>query len=299
MPITHGISRRELLIGSAVALTISAQTPLPTIDDFFREITNDWVRHDPSLATRAHYFEGDEQDRLSRQLTPRTLEWRRDRITRARKGLTDLRKFDRTRMSEVQRVSADLLDWQLDVVVQEEPYLDYTYPLEQMNGANVNLVEVLTVSYPVSNERDAENYLAALSQASTRLDESISDAKRLASKKVIPPRFILNATVKQMQGFVDSAPAQNPFVTAYLEKLNAIKGLPDARRESLRAEAEKIVAAQIYPAWNRGISLLRSQIPASTDDAGLWHLQGGDAAYAYFLRRFTTALHGTSLEAQR
>jgi uncharacterized protein (DUF885 family) len=283
------VSRRELLIGSAVALAASIHSQAQTtIDDFFREITDDWVRHDPTLATRAHYFEGDEQDRLARQLTPRTLEWRRDRIARARKGLTALRKFDRARMSDAQRLSADLLDWQLDIVVQEEPYLDYTYPLEQMNGANVNLVEVLTVSYPVSNEREAENYLAALSQASTRLDESVSDAKRLAAKKVIPPRFILNATVKQMRGFVDSAPAQNPFVTAYLDKLNTIKGLPEARRESLRAQAEKIVAAQIYPAWNRGIALLQSQIPNSTDDAGLWHLQGGDAAYAYFLRRFTT-----------
>jgi uncharacterized protein (DUF885 family) len=283
------VSRRELLIGSAVALAASIHSQAQTtIDDFFREITDDWVRHDPTLATRAHYFEGDEQDRLARQLTPRTLEWRRDRIARARKGLTALRKFDRARMSDAQRLSADLLDWQLDIVVQEEPYLDYTYPLEQMNGANVNLVEVLTVSYPVSNEREAENYLAALSQASTRLDESVSDAKRLAAKKVIPPRFILNATVKQMRGFVDSAPAQNPFATAYLDKLATIKGLPDARRESLRAQAEKIVATQIYPAWNRGIALLQSQIPNSTDDAGLWRLQGGDAAYAYFLRRFTT-----------
>jgi uncharacterized protein (DUF885 family) len=283
------VSRRELLIGSAVALAASIHSQAQTtIDDFFREITDDWVRHDPTLATRAHYFEGDEQDRLARQLTPRTLEWRRDRIARARKGLTALRKFDRARMSDAQRLSADLLDWQLDIVVQEEPYLDYTYPLEQMNGANVNLVEVLTVSYPVSNEREAENYLAALSQASTRLDESISDSKRLAAKKIIPPRFILNATVKQMRGFVDSAPAQNPFATAYLDKLATIKGLPDARRESLRAQAEKIVATQIYPAWNRGIALLQSQIPNSTEDAGLWRLQGGDAAYAYFLRRFTT-----------
>ena len=43
----------------------------------------------------------------------------------------------------MQRVSAEVLDWQLDTIVREEPYLDYTYPLEQMNGANVGLVETL------------------------------------------------------------------------------------------------------------------------------------------------------------
>src|ERR1035438_4412476 len=188
MAFTDGISRRELLVGgigvTAAASHLAAQTT-PNIDDFFRDLTADWVRHDPSLATRAHYFEGDEQDGLSRQLTPRTMEWRRDRIARSKKALAELRKFDRTRMTDVQRVSADLLDWQLDMVVQEEPYLDYTYPLEQMNGANVGLVENLTVSYPLTTERDAENYLVVLKEAATRLNEATADAKRLAAKKVV------------------------------------------------------------------------------------------------------------------
>ena len=37
-----------------------------TIDDFFRDFTADWIRHDPNLATRARYFTGAEQDRLER-----------------------------------------------------------------------------------------------------------------------------------------------------------------------------------------------------------------------------------------
>src|SRR5580698_1601764 len=152
MAFSDGISRRELLVGSigvAAAASQAAGQNNPNIDDFFRDLTEDWIRHDPSLATRANYFTGDERDRLARQLTPRTAEWRLDRIARARKGLAELRKFDRAFMTEVQGVSAELLDWQLDTVIREEPYLDYDYPLQQMNGANVGLVETLTVSYPL------------------------------------------------------------------------------------------------------------------------------------------------------
>jgi uncharacterized protein (DUF885 family) len=287
-------SRRELLLAGVAATTCGSQATAqtsPNVDDFFRDVTADWVRHDPSLATRANYFSGDERDQLARQLTPRTLEWRRDRIARARKVLVDLRKFDRARMTELRRVSAELLEWQLDTVIREEPYLDYTYPLEQMNGANVGLVETLTVSYPLLNERDAENYLVVLAQAAARLDEATAEARRLAAKRVVPPRFILQATIKQMQGFVDSSPGQNPFVTSFAEKIAALektKSIPDARREALRAEAEKIVGARIYPAWKRSIALLQSQVAGSTDDAGLWHLKGGDEAYAFNLYRFTT-----------
>lgn len=287
---TGSISRRELLIGSVALVSAGAYAPAQTtsVDQFFRDVTADWVRHDPSLATGGRYFAGEDHDQLSRQLTPRTIEWRRERIARARQALAQLRKFDRARMTELQRVSTELLEWQLDMVIQEEPYLDYGYPLEQMNGANVALVEALTVRYSVLTERDAENYLAVLAQAAARLDESTAEARRLAAKNVMPPRFILQATIKQMQSFVDSSPGRNPFVTSFAEKLTGVKLITDARREALRMEAEKIVAAQIYPAWKRAIALLQSQVPASTDDAGLWHLKGGDEAYAYNLRRYTT-----------
>jgi uncharacterized protein (DUF885 family) len=171
----------------------------------------------------------------------------------------------RTRLTEAQQVSANLVGWQLDDVIREEPYLDYNYPIQQMGGANVQLVESLTVRYPVLTERNAENYLVVLAQVAARLDEATAEARRLAGKTIVPPRFILQATVKQMQSFVDSSPAHNPFVTAYAEKLAAMKSIPDERREAFRAEAEKIVAAQIYPAWKRGAALLQLRWPLASE----------------------------------
>ena len=258
------------------------------IGDFFQEFTDDWVRHDPDLATAARYFSGAEQDGLERQVTPRTVEWRRDRIRRARQGLAELRRFDRARLTDAQRHAADIMDWQLDMRVREEPFLDYTFPLEQMNGANVTLVEALTVRHPLATERDAENYVAALGQVATRMDESTAEARRLEAREFIPPRFILAATIKQMQAFAEMAPAQNPFVTAFADRIAAIQSLPVAKREQLRADAEKIVVSQIYPAWMRGLAVLQSQTGRATDDAGLWRRQGGADAHKYFLEYFTT-----------
>jgi uncharacterized protein (DUF885 family) len=286
------MSRRNFL---AAGVTLAAtptfgQSPSasPSIDDFFRDFTADWVRHDPNLATGARYFSGDEQDRLERQLTPQTLPWRRDRIQRARQGLADLRKFNRSSLTETQRISADLMEWQLDEVVREEPFFDYTFPLEQMNGANVRLVETMTVRHPLLTERDAENYVAALGEVRAQMEEAIDEARRLETKNIIPPKFILQATVKQMQGFVDPSPGQNPFVTAFDQKMAAIQSLPEAKRQKLRADAEKVVGDDIYPAWKKAIALLEAQSAKATDDAGLWRLKGGADAYTYFLHRFTT-----------
>lgn len=272
----------------AAALSAQQRTPSGNIDDFFRDFTAEWVRGNPNQATASRYFSGEEQDRLERQLTPQTLEWRRGRIQLARRGLAELGRFDRARLNEAQRVSADLMQWQLDTVVREEPYLDYSFPLEQFNGANVGLPYILTVVHPLLTEKDAENYVAALGQVDTRMEEAIAEARRRAAKGILPPRFIIQATVKQMQSFIDPSPGQNPFVAVFAQKTAAVKSIPEAKRERLRTQAEKIVADQVYPAWRKAIALLESQSPRATDAAGLWRLEGGAEAYTYDLGRFTT-----------
>src|SRR5437879_10913475 len=141
---------RGSVVAAAALLVTSALVAQPRqIDDFFRDFTAEWLRGNPGLATRTRYFTGPEQDALERQLTPDTDAYRRARIGLARKGLKELSAFNRGALSASQQISADLLQWQLDTVVQEEPYLDYTFPLQQMNGVNVSVVEGLTVGHPL------------------------------------------------------------------------------------------------------------------------------------------------------
>jgi len=277
------------MLGAGAASKVSfAQNSQRSIDDFFRDFTDDWVRINPDQATSLRYFTGPEQDQLERQLTPLTLASARQRLRAARKGLAELRKFDRTAITETQRVSAQVMAWQLEMVVAEEPYWDYMFPLEQMNGWNVSAVEWFTVARPLSKPRDAENYLAALGQVSVRMEEAIALSRRLAAKNVLPPRFIIEATLKQIQNFLDPSPGQNPFVTVFADKIATVDAIPVARREQLCAEAEKIVGGQIYPSWKKAAAILQSQLARSTNDAGLWRLKGGAEAYAFFLRRYTT-----------
>ncbi len=266
-----------------------------TIDDFFNDFAAEWVRSNPDQATATRYFTGAEQDRLEQQLTPATDAYLRARIELASKGLVELGKFDRAGLTEQQRVSAELAQWQLQTVVDQEPYIDFVFPLEQMNGVNVRVVEALTVRHPLLTDKDAVNYVAALGQVSTRMEEAIAEARRRADKGVLPPRFILQATVRQMRGFTEPSPNQNPFVTVFAQKIDGIQSMPETRRQMLRAQAEQIVAAQIYPAWKKGVELLESQMARATDEAGLWRFKSGSNAYAYALRRFTT----TNLTAEQ
>ncbi len=270
----------------AAGVVSSAQTR--TVDDFFRDFTAEWVRGDPNLAARTRYFTGAEQERLERQLTPLTREYEASRVALARKGLADLRAFDHTQMSDDQRLSVDLLDWYLDMIVHGARYHDYSFPLQQHSGANIGLVNVLTVTHPVATAADASNYIARLREVGPRMLEAVAEAERLAAAGLIPPRFILTATIAQMRQFVTPPAADNPLVTAFVGKLAAVTSLNDAQRTDFRTEAEKIVSASVYPAWRKALAALEPLVVKATDEAGISRFPGGAEAYAFFLARFTS-----------
>jgi uncharacterized protein (DUF885 family) len=142
--------------------------------------------------------------------------------------------------------------------------------------------------HPLATERDAENYVAKLEQVSLRMNEAIERAKRIEAKGLIPPRYILDATIKQMQRFADPAPASNPLATTLASKMNDVPGISAEKRAALLERAAKVIGEQIYPAWRRGVALLESQMPKAPAEAGLADYQGGAEAYADRLREFTT-----------
>jgi uncharacterized protein (DUF885 family) len=300
---TGGLSRRDFLAAAGAAsagLMLGARAwgadaPAAAaggnaaLNAFFDDFAAQWVRMSPDTATSLRYFKGAEQDALERQLTPaRTQAWRAQRVALARTGLARLAAFPTGSMDKTQRIAADLMKYQLADVVQGERFEDYGFPLEQMNGDSVRLVETLTIRHTVLTPRDAENYLAALAQVPARMDEGIAEARRLESKGVRPPGYILRATITQMRGFAAMPAVQNPFVALYVAKLAAIQSLDEGQRQKLGAEAAALVQDQVYPAWGRAIALLESQQAKATEDGGLWRLKGGDEAYAFFLHTFTT-----------
>src|SRR5438128_115740 len=277
-----------LLAIVAAGITSGSSLEQPTIDDYFNDFTSGWVRSSPNQAIATRYFTGAEQDRLEQQLSPETVEYRRTRIQLAKHGLEGLRHFDRAAMAPIQRISADLMQWQLETIAEGEPFLDYLFPLEQFGGTNVNLVNTLTVNHPIRTEKDATNYVARLTQVGTRMNEAVADAQRLIDKGLFPPRFILQATITQMQQFIASTPGENPFVRTFAERLMLVKEIPSNVREKLHAQAEQIVNDQVYPAWRNAIAVLERVLPRAKDDAGLWRFKDGAKAYAYFLKRYTT-----------
>ena len=258
------------------------------LEEFFTRFGEEWVRGDPELATREQYFSGAEQDALDRQLTPVSDRYRRERAELARKALAELRAIERAGATPALLTAADMMAWQLDDVVREVEFLHYDFPLEQFIGVQRNLIVTLHNTHPIRNRRDVENYLERLSQVHEIMEQAIAGATERARRGFLPPRFILAATIEQMERLIAPAPGENLLVTSLEERAAELQDVSAADRAGFRAAAARDVEETVYPAYRRAIDLLSRQRDEATDEAGIRRLPGGERAYAHFLRHFTT-----------
>jgi uncharacterized protein (DUF885 family) len=291
---------KALLPALAVAVALPAGAEAapaasrPPLAAFFDSFADEWMRRQPSASTGSRYFEGEAQAALDRQLTPLSEAFQAETVALARRGLSGLARYDGAPLSDAERVSVEVMRWQLQTLVDGWAHRHYDFPLQQMSGANVSLPNLMTVIHPVRSAQDADNYLARLRLIDERLAEAAELSAQRAQRGIRPPRFILQATIAQMTQFVSKAPAANPLVATFAERLEKVEALDAAARGALVAQAAAIVEAEVYPAWRRAVAVLEAQLPGATDDAGLWRFPDGARAYAGRLRQFTS----TGLGAQ-
>ena len=281
----------RLLVAASLLLGFSLPAhaaPEAAFDRWLETFSADWVRADPDSATATQYFSGAEQDALDRQLTPITREYRAARVARAKKGLAALAGFDPHKLDAAQRVSADMLQWQLDMIVQAEPFADYRYVFQQFSGLQVGLVNFLSQTHPIRNRRDTENYLTRLALVAAEMDEGIAQAQDRATRGFVPPKAILVSTIAQFDRFLASKPHDNVLVASLDERVAKLKDVAAEDRAAFVATAEQTVAGAVIPAFQRARALLQAQLATATEEVGISRFPGGDKAYAQALRQLTT-----------
>jgi len=282
---------KSLRLPLAAALAAAAFTALPGAQDFnawVDDFSAEWMRADPQAATSTQYFSGAEQDALDRRLTPISDEARAARVAMARRGLTELARFDPSRLDAQQRISARTLAWHLQGVVDDYPFRDFNFVFNQFGGLHVRLVNFLSQTHPIRNRRDVENYLARLELVAGQIDQGIAQARDAATRGFLPPNFILQSALGQLDRFLRGGARNNVLVTSLGQRMEELKELSADDRAQFLAAAEKTVAGAVMPAYRRVQALLQEQLPRATEDAGIWRLPDGDRAYANYLRRLTT-----------
>ncbi|EIM04765.1 DUF885 family protein [Rhodanobacter denitrificans] len=158
-------------------------------------------------------------------------------------------------------------------------------PLEQMSGAHLQLAGFVS-SIPFNSTREYEDYLVRLHAIPKLLDQVTAVARQGLRDGMMPPRYLLEKVVTQIDSIAKPAGEDSAFGQP-LKHFPA--SVSPADRQRLR---EAIVAAidhEVRPAYRKlGQFVAKDYAPHGRSQPGVWQLPNGEAIYRYQVEQMTT-----------
>ena len=307
------IDRRGLLAGSAasaavLAAPVWAEAPAtgnPELAKLFDAFFQENLRRNPEGATQLGFDKGPNAD-LKSKLTDRGPDERARNKADNDGQLARLKAIDRRSLSGADLVNYDTVLYQL-TTTQRLLAFDFggrsfgpsPYAISQLTGAYQSVPEFLDTKHKIDTKADADAYLARLEQYATVLDQETARFKREASQGILPPDFLLDEAISQMEQ--GSTAAADATLVKSIAKRAADKGLGD----SYGRDAAKLHADKVVPALNRQWAALKSARLGAGHQPGVWRFREGEAFYAACLQSATTTrmtpeeIHKTGLDQGR
>ncbi|MGH8220098.1 MAG: DUF885 domain-containing protein [Steroidobacteraceae bacterium] len=252
---------------------------------------------------------------LHRELPGRSIAADEARARSCRERLRRLRAFDASRLQGLDRVNLEAVLYAHERA--DEGYRGFRYGdnavlnvwqgesispyvVSQATGFFATVPDFLDSEHKVATAEDAEAYLARLASFAKGLDGESERMRRDAAIGSIAPDFLLDTTLKEQLDFRGQPVAQWGLVTSLARRAKQ-RGIAGDWAE----RARKICAAEVAPALDRQIEVLKGLRAKATHEAGAWKLPDGDAYYRWVLEVGTTTtmtpeeVHRLGLEQTR
>ena len=167
-----------------------------------------------------------------------------------------------------------------------QPYRDYGYIFDQMNGAQSDLPAFLINTHRVANAAEAEAYVARIAGLGPLLDALTAQSRERAEQGVIPPKWVYPYVISDIENLL-AAGEDNAILTDLAEKVAKLDPVA-ADAADLQARAIDAWNSSAAPAYQRLLAeMQRQQAIAPTED-GVWRFKDGDKYYAALLKNYTT-----------
>jgi len=275
-----------LVVGFALFANVWWFKPL-SINVFYERVFVKTLIAQPELVTRlgipvlSDWYKGDLTDVSEKQQAALREHVRRE--------LATLRSYDRARQSPEQLLSTDVLEWFLDNQVRGHEFAWHDYPVNQLFGVQNELPSFMDSAHNVNDQSDAAAYVERLSKFDVKFDQVLEGLRVREEKGVVPPRFVIDRVLEEMNQFVDQPVEENILWFSFRDKLAKTDDVSDAEADDFLADTESEITATVQPAYQELIDYFEQLRPKSTTDDGVWKLPRGDEYYAWCLRNHTTS----------
>ncbi len=291
------LDRRELLSSAALAAA-SVALPFPALADapppdpklaaLFDGFFQAGLRRSPESATQLGLDKGPNADLRSKLRDESAAGIAAAKAENASE-LAQLEAFDPSHLSPTDRLNYETVLYTRESNARVMAF-DFggtgfgpsPYIVSQLTGAYQSVPDFLDTKHPINDSADADAYLSRLDAFAGQLDDNTERMRHDAGEGIVPPDFILDLTLAQLNATL--LPADQSLLVTSITRRAKAKGLDD----SYATKAAKIYTDKIAPALQRQIDEAKTLHAHAGHDAGLWRFKQGEDFYAAALHASTT-----------
>ena len=261
---------------------------LPTFDEFQNRVFWDTAKKSPERLSALRYFESQGITEHNARLDDLSIAHAHENLADTKRQFAALQAYSDANLTESQRFNKALMAYGMREDIANERFMFHNYPVTQLYGWHNNIAGFLTGTHSVANAEEARMYLSRLFAVRNQFNQLVEQLKNREERGIIPPTFILDKVLAQLDGFVKPDPKQNAFYLAFEEKLAEIDTISNPDKLVLTSNVENLILTVVYPVWHDLKTYILALKSKSTNDAGVWKLPDGKAYYQAELERFTT-----------
>ncbi len=252
---------------------------------FFAEEWERGLRENPESAS----FEGDR--RFNDRWSDNSFEAIAASEAADRAALARLKRFDRSKLTPADQLNYDTFLWLQEKSVQRQAFREYLQPMGHQGG--VQTADGLVEGLAFNETRDYRDWLARMRALPKAIDQTIALMREGVKAGNVPPRVLMQRVPAQIAAQIVDAPAASPFYRPFAKFSN---GVPESERAALQAEAQKVIAEQIVPAYRKLQTYFDDvYLPKTRTGIAVADLPNGKAYYDFLAGYYTTT--GLSADA--
>ncbi len=216
----------------------------------------------------------------------------RRRLAAARISLAALSRIDRRRLSAERQISYDVFARDTrETMAWLQPdirSLTGVRPFNHFGGLHIEFPSLMAQDGVVQyrNEADYRVNLGLNRAFPAILDRAIQRFRSGLGTGVVESRLTVTIMIAQIDALLAQPITESPFHSPVAEFPETV---PAEQRAQLRAEYDRVIGAEIYPAYRRLRDFLADEyLPAARAQVGLSAMRGGPGLYRRLIERNTT-----------
>ena len=225
-----------------------------------------------------------------------------EEIQKAKDQRSIISSYETSDLSEEQRITQKIALFSLENEIQEgEEFTYHNYPVNQIGGLHLNLVEFMTDIHPLRSLSEAEYYVDRLNLFDEVFDAALEILEEQKKSGIFPPEFVYHHVIRQLNKFLNYSYEENPLYVSFFRKIEPLS-FSNSTQENFQDKLKLAIDSSVNPGFKSLLSFMEETLPSANQHHGVWSLPNGDEFYSLRLKVYTTTdysaeeIHSTGLK---